>query len=647
MAILIILVISALLAWACVAVANSKGRNPWLWGILGFLFNAVALIVIAALPSVTPSRYDVAPSQVGGVRDCPQCGAENDWGSGYCANCGASLRLAPQLESRVATRTRFVTPLVGLIVGLVFALILLQATMLSAETLAETILGEGTASQEQLERLRQELGEAQPGVVLFWPVSPGLRSLVNDQSVPSQVWRRLPNTLQIVIMGGGLAVLLAWGLALGLRYNHPGTTAGRLSVASLAAMPVFWMGLLMVLVMARYFDWLPPLGYFTLWDDPTNNLRQTFWPIAVVGIIRGLWTALEMRSREDASPLVVLARTVGLVLRHGGMVLSVVIVLELVFGIPGLGTLLVQSASRMDTPVLGASAAALIWLALWSRLFGNLLLATVDRNTPARIEAPRETESGVTLAIGGGVIFGLLVLLFLVPFGAPQDPVSYTLTSRLVGPSGAHWFGTDQLGRDVFSRVLHGGRSVAAMGLPMSLLALLVGVPMVVARVVLDRANAPELVRGVEGVLEGLVAVPWLVIGILVQGNLGAGWPFVALTIMLVPRALRVGWALGAGERLQAIHVAYAALRLGALFLAAALAMSAALGFLGLGVPPPNAELGLMLAGGGQFITAAPWIVIFPGLVISLIAAAWLAVATLVSRSGPEYRAVGWVHTMS
>ena len=80
----------------------------------------------------------------------------------------------------------------------------------------------------------------------------------------------------------------------------------------------------------------------------------------------------------------------------------------------------------------------------------------------------------------------------------------------------------------------------------------------------LDRARIPELVYGIEGVLEGMVAVPWLVIGILIQSNWGAGWPFLALAVILVPRALRVGWALGAGAPLQVVHLATVALRLGA-----------------------------------------------------------------------------------
>ena len=86
---------------------------------------------------------------------------------------------------------------------------------------------------------------------------------------------------------------------------------------------------------------------------------------------------------------------------------------------------------------------------------------------------------------------------------------------------------------------------------------------MVIARVMLDRTRAWSLIYGIEGVLEGMVAVPWLLIGVLIQVSLGGGWPFLALAAMLLPRALRVGWALGAGESLQVAQLAPVALRLG------------------------------------------------------------------------------------
>ena len=428
MFILIGFVSSLLLGVICGAVAISKGRNSWLWGILGFFFGVITLIVIAALPGVRPQWRVVDTSAARSVRHCPQCNAENDLESNFCTNCGTRLSLEPEVEGRVVAPARFVTPLVGLLVGLIFALILLQATKPSAET----ILGE-SATPGNVERLRARFAELPP-VVLFWPVSPGLLSFGTGQSPARLVWHRVPATLEIMILGGGLAVLLAWGLALGLRRRHPGITAGRLAVAGLAAVPVVWLGLMTILELFHYFDWLPPVRYAYLWDDPKSNLLQLFWPIYAVGLIGGLWTALEMRSREDTTAMMVLLRALGLVLRHGGMLLSGIILLELVFAVPGLGITFLGSTRHLDPTDWGVSAAVIIWLALLSRFLGNLLLAAVDESPPARTGAIRGTESGRALAIGGGVTIGLMLLLLLIPFVAPQDPMAVGLTDRLVGP---------------------------------------------------------------------------------------------------------------------------------------------------------------------------------------------------------------------
>ena len=120
MFILIGFVSSLLLGVICGAVAISKGRNSWLWGILGFFFGVITLIVIAALPGVRPQWRVVDTSAARSVRHCPQCNAENDLESNFCTNCGTRLSLEPEVEGRVVAPARFVTPLVGLLVGLIF-----------------------------------------------------------------------------------------------------------------------------------------------------------------------------------------------------------------------------------------------------------------------------------------------------------------------------------------------------------------------------------------------------------------------------------------------------------------------------------------------------------------------------------------------
>ena len=433
------------------------------------------------------------------------------------------------------------------------------------------------------------------------------------------VWPRFRTTLGRAIWGGALAVLLAWGLCLLRRSQHPGIPAGRLMVAAAGAVPP--LGLLVL------------VGYLHLF--PSISL--------VVGVAGGLWIALEMPRRKDVSPRRALSIAAGLGLRHGGMLLIAIVLLEAFVGASGLG----PTPLRGSLAVSGASAAVFVWLALWSRFLGSLVLAAVDGIGPTRIETRTRAVSGRTVAIGGGVAFVLVALLFLAPIVAAHDPYRSSVET-FSGPTGAHWLGTDQLGRDTFSRVVHGGRSAAELGVPMAILALLTSIPMVVARIVLDGAGMPRLLHGVEGVLEGLVSVPWLTLGILIQMHVLGEWPLWAgLAIVLVPRALRVGWALGAGERLRRDHLALTALQAWALLMAASLALIFALGYLGLGSSPPTPDWSLMLVESRPFVDVVPGNMIFPGVFITVVTVAWLVMATLFSQSDSEHRPAGCVHALS
>ena len=213
------------------------------------------------------------------VLKCPQCNAENPRESAYCTNCGASLGL--EAEAPGPTTARFLTPLVGLIVGLIFALIFLQATNLySIDSSVTTLLGL-EATQQDRERLREALAKNTPPVVLLWPVSPGLESITTRQSAAGLVWQRFPTTLQIMFLGGGLAVLVAWSLGLTLGRPHPGITTGRVAVASFAALPVYWLGLMLILVLGVYLGWLPTFG--------KGGLEHLIMPVFTVGILGGRW----------------------------------------------------------------------------------------------------------------------------------------------------------------------------------------------------------------------------------------------------------------------------------------------------------------------------------------------------------------------
>ena len=244
------------------------------------------------------------------------------------------------------------------------------------------------------------------------------------------------------------------------------------------------------------------------------------------------------------------------------------------------------------------------------------------------------------LGAAGALI--LLVMLLAAVFAetvATHDPVSADATATLVAPGAAHFMGTDYLGRDLFSRIVHGGRVSLIVGLTSTVmggvLGLLIGlfsgfymgwVDMVFQRLM--------------DIMQGL---PLLVMALVMSAALGPSVQNVilAISIPLVPRAARVirssalslrdlpfveaARAMGMSEfRIALLHVLPNTLApfivLATAQLGSAILVEAALSFLGLGIPEPYPSWGRMLAeSAAEYMMQAPWLVIFPGLVISLL----------------------------
>ena len=247
--------------------------------------------------------------------------------------------------------------------------------------------------------------------------------------------------------------------------------------------------------------------------------------------------------------------------------------------------------------------------------------------------APERTRLPLGLVLAGGLV-GLWVLIaLLAPWVAPYDPNAVDIVQALQAPSAAHWFGTDQVGRDVFSRVLHGAR--------IDLLMCLAGVlpPLVIGTTV-------GLVSGYYGgfidtVLMRLydltAAFPFFVLVLAIVGVLGPGLlnffialAFVAwITYARLVRAevmavrgseyVQAAKCLGFSDRVTLFRhilpnafgpvVAYAVSDAVLVMLA-----GASFGFLGMGAQPPLAEWGVMIADGTRFLRQAWWICTFPGL---------------------------------
>jgi len=242
---------------------------------------------------------------------------------------------------------------------------------------------------------------------------------------------------------------------------------------------------------------------------------------------------------------------------------------------------------------------------------------------------------GWSLRIGLAGILTVGALAALAPLIAPYDPTALGLVQGLTPPSAAHWFGTDQLGRDILTRVLYAARIDLQIGTIGVIIPLIMGA--VVGLVAGYYAGWPDAILG--RVIDVVTAFPFLVLVLAIVAMLGPGLRNFYIAISLVSwvayaRIVRGetlgvrgrGYILAArglgfsDARIMFRHllpnVIVPALVFGMSDFVLDILAGASLGFFGLGVQPPTPEWGVMIAEGRNFIITAPWVVIFPGVAI-------------------------------
>lgn len=241
------------------------------------------------------------------------------------------------------------------------------------------------------------------------------------------------------------------------------------------------------------------------------------------------------------------------------------------------------------------------------------------------------------------VIFGVALVLVIViislssSYMAPFDPMRMAAGPRLSAPSIAHPFGTDEFGRDLLSRVLLGGRLSLGIGFTAVLSGIFIGGLIGLVAAFGGRLIEACLLR----LIDVLYSFPDTLIALALVAFLGPGIEnaTLAIAISLVPFYARITYGLAAAERakpyieaarlagtrsgrLVRVHVMPNILQsmivMTTLGFSSAILSAAGLSFLGLGVQPPSPEWGAILASGRNYITKAPWILIFPGLAICL-----------------------------
>lgn len=254
--------------------------------------------------------------------------------------------------------------------------------------------------------------------------------------------------------------------------------------------------------------------------------------------------------------------------------------------------------------------------------------------SPVRLPVP---FAGRSLAAAGLLVIAAITACALfAPWLAPADPLQIDPLARLSAPGAGHWFGTDHFGRDTLSRVIHGSRMAVFIGVGVVLIALGGGIAFGVLSAIFPRLGL-VLMR----VIDVMMAFPALLLALALIVVLGRGVENSILAIGVVYLTTTSRIVYGVTLRLNAEAWVEAARGMGAgtarivfrhllpnllspLFVQASFVFAfaqlqaASLDFLGLGVPPETPTWGNMLSESRVYITRAPWLLLFPGLMIAL-----------------------------
>lgn len=265
---------------------------------------------------------------------------------------------------------------------------------------------------------------------------------------------------------------------------------------------------------------------------------------------------------------------------------------------------------------------------------------------------------GISVLLAGIVLLLLAIAAFFPQVLAPYDPLAVDPAAALAAPSAAHLLGTDESGRDVFSRLVYGTGTSLSLGFGAITIALVVGSILGVAAGLGNRFLDGLLMRTMDvGLAFPEILLALVVISILGSGTVNA---LIAIGIASIPSYARLVRAQTLGVRrsgyaeaaralgLRSTTVAFRhilpnavkpVLVLATIGIGTATVAGAALSFLGLGTPPPAPEWGSMLSTARNFIDIAWWYSLFPGLAITLLVVSTTVVGRYVQRRSEGRRA--------
>jgi peptide/nickel transport system permease protein len=254
--------------------------------------------------------------------------------------------------------------------------------------------------------------------------------------------------------------------------------------------------------------------------------------------------------------------------------------------------------------------------------------------SPGRRALRRLSRRG-SAVFGLVVVAGFVLMALAAPWIAPYDPIATSWSAIRKAPSAAHWFGTDELGRDVLSRVIFGARASLLAGVVSVLISLSLGVPIGLAAGYIGQWTDGLISR----VTDAMLATPFLILAIALAAFLGPSLTnaMIAIGISATPIFIRLTRAQVLAVKVEDFVEAARAVgnphwRIAfrhvlpnvipplivqaTLAIAAAVIAEASLSFLGLGQQPPAPSWGSMLNTAKNYIEQAPWMAVWPGLSI-------------------------------
>lgn len=506
-------------------------------------------------------------------------------------------------------------------------------------------------------------------------------SLRTNQPVSEIIAKRYPITLELLL----LSIIVAYVIALPISFflSRKQVSLDH-SIARLLGL--FALSLPAVCVAVAVLAWsfskpTVPIGFIELGQDLAGNLRSLLLPVLTLALpfaaiqipnihairmgemasqarlpMGGPADQAQYASSRRGMPYAFLPVLSNLGLQVG-MLLGALIVIETIFNLPGLGYILVQTSFNRDMPLLLGIVCVFLVLSVLLTAGIYLLYALIDLissySRPASTTTPLQMAARFAKVhrfwLSGLILACLLTLMwvFVTSAGSGQDSLGLSMTERLQPPSGDHWLGTDELGRDRFAQFLSGARISFTISLLGMGLALLLGSTLGA----LAGALGGMFNRILIGLSELILAIPALMLGLVLLINNPGSTSRLALSIALVTIPLFARTTSATIEQLKAEwispQVKPGRIIMGRLILpilaqacfvfVIALSIETTLSFLGVSSQPPELSLGALLNNGLRFARDTPSGLVVPALSIVFVSFLFMLLSDALNRLAAQF----------